>query len=389
VHGDFRKQADTLRGQATPLYQAAYYEADGVTPRGLISPKLEELAKTPVVRSALARAIRIAGNEGVDPTTIGLIPKTYELPGPNGPMHVVGDVKIEKPTVKTWDYIKRAIGDDIYERGRNKLTNRLELDDEGRSQMKVLNELRQELFDRSPAYKLAVQKGGEPLALEEAYQAVPDLMRRAVSEDQFATRVKNYTPAQQEALKGGLIGYIHDAARSGRLRLQDMQQPAFKTKIETILGKDKATEFLHLVEHEIGLAKTGGRMMPGVGSITSEAQMAGAEQNEALQRLAETMSKASKGKWLDIVMGHIKGVAAGVQTPIDQATRDEVGRLLMLPPDQLAGALETYQKSAGAKRTAADLVAKITQDPALASLARRAALSEGADLAEPAADQQE
>ena len=376
VQGDFQTLAAQLRRQARPLYEAAYNNSDGTT-KTMTSLVLDELAQRPSMKAALGRAFRIAAEEGVDPTVVGLVPKVETINLPGGPMQVLKEVEVKNPTVKTWDYIKRGLGDEIYDKHRNPMTGKLDLknlNDEGRATKRTLDALRDEMFKLSPAYRLAVQAGGEPIRLEEIYAAVPKLLRPETSESVLADRVKDASPAEMEALKGGTLFYIHDAARSGRLRLRDLQQPAFQEKLKTILGDQPAADFLGMVESEISLAKTGARMAPGVGSVTSEATMADAERDKAFQTMATASGMLMKGKPIAAAAHLVSNVIARGAAPIDQATRDEVGRLLLLPPDQLGGVLQAYQSAGGPRGQAAGIVQRVLASPGLADAARRAAL---------------
>lgn len=363
VAGDFAAHAKALREAATPLYQQAY--AVGAVD----SPKLRTLMQRPSMRSAMSRAVSIAQEEGRDPAEIGFdvvsragykskpITWTERVKVPGGgtrdvqrtqamPHHTSTDevVRVNNPTAQTWDYVKRGL-DDVLEARRDPVTRRLILDEKGRAELQTLNNLRDELTTLNPAYRAALDAGGEPLRLEEAYRDAAKLMGAGVSERTFAQRFSAFTPAQREAFKGGFLNSVYEGARSGRLRLKDMQQPAFAAKARAVLGDEAASAFLGRLSQEMQLARTGGRMNPGAGSPTMELQAADAEQARAVKDMRGALGTLRQGKpvsaAIQAVASPIAGAYRGMQAPIDQATRDEVGRLLQLSPSELDRLLNT------------------------------------------------
>lgn len=355
---DFAAQAAQLRTQAAPLYDEAYSAGS------LSSPKLDILVGRPSMRRAMARAVRIAAEEGRDPTEIGfrIVQRgtgtssrdaAVTRPGPDGRFQVVGTtavedplladlaVQVDNPTTQTWDYVKRGL-DDILEGYRDKTTGKLVLDEEGRAIVSTLKQLRGELTTLNPAYARALDAGGEPLRLEEAYRLAPRLMSPGVSERAFRQRYEGFSDAQRAALKQGAVNSLYESFRNGRLKLKEMMSPAFRTKLSALVGQDEAARFLEGVRIEADLAKTGARMAPGTNSVTSDVMLASQAQDEVLAGAGGAVTSALTGNLGGVVRGVGRLMTApirGAQAPIDEMTRDEVGRIL-LDPEEVIRLLE-------------------------------------------------
>lgn len=335
VEGDFIAHAQQLRAKAAPLYEAA--EAAGP----IQSKVLDDLSRRPSVKKGLANAVMIAAEEGIDPNDIGFVVRGADA---NGLPDVV---EMRAPTAKTWDYVKRGI-DTVLEGYRDTTTGKLVLDDNGRATVGTLKALRDELTTLNPTYKAALDAGGEPLRQEEAFRLAPKLFNAAVSEKAFASRFSNLTEAQREAFKGGFLNDIYEKLRVGRLRLKDVQTPAFASKARLTLGDEAGQGFVDDVAMELQLAKTGARMNPGGGSPTFELAAADAERAQMTDGLRGAARSAASGNYVkaagQAIASPLVGAYRGMQAPIDQATRDEVGRLLQLSPSELDAVLAAAQR---------------------------------------------
>lgn len=375
IDGDFAEQLKALRTTAAPLYEVAY-------PKPLGSQKIQELMSRDAVKKAMVRARRIASNEGIDPETVGLTLKGPLPLGDHPEDAALQLVSVKNPTVRTGDYIKRGL-DDVLETYRDKTTKRLDLDEEGRAVLNTLDEWRKEMFRLSPEYENAVAHGGEAPRQQEAYRSAPDLLKPSVSMHTFRDRVGRMTPAQQEALKGGFISDVYNRVQNGRMRLRDMQTPAFVEKARAILGFEPAADFLRKAESEMRLRAQGGRMMPGTQSATMELTAADAEREQQVTSLTRAAVEFGKNNWGKSLVHLAKGVGATVQTAdLNEVTRNEVGRLLMLPPKELAKALYAYEKSRMTK-PAQSFVRTLAEDPKVLDAARRVVLTSAGRMAEP------
>jgi hypothetical protein len=134
---------------AKPLYDAAYaVKPMWGTPD---TAKVQELLKRASVKDALAKAERIASDEGVDPRTIGLDGK--------------GNITPQGSSIQTLDYVKRGL-DEMIEAERDNLTGRLST--AGGRIANVRQLLVDELDILAPDYKAARAAYAGPAASRDA-----------------------------------------------------------------------------------------------------------------------------------------------------------------------------------------------------------------------------
>lgn len=283
------------------------------------------------------------GDSGTPP-----IEESAYIGGPANLPEKVVPVYQEQPTMQAWDYVKRGM-DDVLEQYRDPTTRRLNLDTQGRATVGTQSQLRSELVNQNPAYGEALAKGGEPLRLEQAWRDAPGLMNARVSERVFLQRFTKLSDSEKQAFMGGFANDLFEKARAGRLRPRDFRNPAFNAKLSQMLGPEKAASFKGLLEQELRLAR-GSRMSPGTNSVTEEVRQASQEIDRGTGFMADLQRRLDSGQsplkaipatGMNAIASPVAGFVRGYQTPLNQATRDEVGRLLMLPPDELARIMQS------------------------------------------------
>jgi hypothetical protein len=249
------------------------------------------------------------------------------------------------PTMRTLDYIKRGM-DDVINEYRDPVTRRLNLNTQGLAEQATLKAFRDELVQLNPTYGEALKAGGEPLRLEQAWRDAPKLFSNNIPERVFGERLGKMGHAEKQALLGGLLNDLQERSTSGRLRLKELLTPAFKTKLRAVAGRDAADAFVERVKQEARLA-AGGRMAPGANSVTSEVSQAIQEMDRGTGPVAAFTRRLESGQpaWsalpataAETVSSPLLGLLRGIQAPYNQATRDEVGRILM-SPEELAAVL--------------------------------------------------
>lgn len=351
IEGDFAKEGERLRALAQPLYEEAY--ATGP----VNNEALQGLLSRPSMKEALRRAEAIAAEEGRTPADIGIVKTEQPLVVDgqtlmqNGqPIMVPGDdVQITTPTMQTWDYIKRGL-DDVLEDYRDGVTGKLKLTTQSRGVAKTLEQLRGELTNSEtpwgPAYRAALDAGGEPIRLEEVFGAAKRLASGTMTVGDFDKTLKGYSPAQLSAVRAGVVNQVRNAAAAGRQRLGEMATPAFKEKLTRLFGEDAAQELSQRIDDERFLQAHGQRMTPGIGSDTSETLLGGAEQQENLDAIRRVTRAAGSGDWkgalLHVVTSPVVGMMRGAQMPIAEAERDVVGALLSQKPSELYKVLQAH-----------------------------------------------
>jgi hypothetical protein len=221
--GNFHETLDDLnktrKTNAAPLYDEAY-KAPYVG-----SDTVDTLLNRPSTRSALARARRIAEEEGRDPSGLGL------------DLDAAGNVVITKTkaSMQTLDYVKRGL-DDVVEAQRNDV-GKLILDEEGRAINETRAKLVAELRRLNPKYGEALDAWAGPSQLMDAMH----LGRRFTLPDSEVTEkiVAGMGQGEREAFLLGVqrnisdivdrTGQTADAVRKliGTPKMQKALQAAF------------------------------------------------------------------------------------------------------------------------------------------------------------------
>jgi hypothetical protein len=187
---DFYKALDDLdaerKAAAAPLYEEAY------KPKYVWSDEIEALTKDrPSIRQAMARAHRIAAEEGRDPGGLGL------------KMDADGNVKIDRTAagMQTLDYIKRGL-DDVLETFRDPVTGKLRLDEGGRAIEATRKRYVAELDRLNPAYKEARAAWGGPTQSMEAARLGRDFAKGDA--EVTLARFRQLSPGDQNLFRLGV-----------------------------------------------------------------------------------------------------------------------------------------------------------------------------------------
>lgn len=342
VHPEAAKGSiDTLvsQGQAKagPLYDKALSSAAPVT-----NPRLNGLSQRPVIQRALKQVAASIQNAGEDPHAYGL-----EVTGAND-AGLPDTVKVQAPTAQTWDRVKKAVGGLVE---RHPITGKPLPNSVSAGNADIATaskDLTGALREAIPGYGDALDASGDYLSHAAAF----DRVRGAVFKTQttaadFGKMWSGFTPSQADAARASIANDFHNLAQNGRLKPQLFNTPSVKAKLTAAFGPEKTAALISRVEQEALLAK-GQRMTPGTNSTTGETAFAGDEQN-GMGMIAGAAGRAltgdTHGAARHIGRAAVEGLLApvrGALTPLAQASRDEVGRLLQLKPSELAHELQQY-----------------------------------------------
>jgi hypothetical protein len=198
-YGTVEELDATRRTAARPLYDIAYSQpaVEQWTPR------IAELFRRPSMRAALARAQRIAAEEGRDPRELGL---TFNDAG--DPVFLAGaDANGQIPSVQTMDYVKRGL-DDVVEQYRDRTTGRLNLDTEGRAINNTRAEFVGIMRQGNPDYAVALDAWAGPSHALDTVELGRDLYRVKGAPADGIRRFQALTPQDQELAR---IGFMRNA----------------------------------------------------------------------------------------------------------------------------------------------------------------------------------
>lgn len=337
VEGDFLQQTNRLRQGARPLYERAFAFQGPVT-----SDELTELSRTPAVRDAMRNAVRMAANERIPANEVGI------TVGPTG------QETITSPTLRTWDLIKRGLDREL-ERYRDPVTRRLNLSGEGGDVARVARELRAALTDeRQPwarDYNAALGAGGEPLRLESAFRDASNLMKNTVTPRAFQERWNGMSEAEREAFRAGIVNDVSRQAGAGTTRLRSITTRFYDDKLRIAFGEERGRSLIDRIHDERQMLTTGRAMQPRIGSQTQPLAIAEREQRQSIEAARNVMRHALEGNWgaaaLNTAVHIFDRVTHDAEVSADRETRDVIGRLLMMPPSELAADLRSYAQATG------------------------------------------
>lgn len=256
----------------------------------------------------------------------------------------------ETPTAETLDLVKRGM-DNVIEGYRDGTTRRLNLTPAGQAELNALTQFRGELIrltgGKDGTYAQALSAGGDPIRLEEAFNQAGRLFGTGVNERAFAQRIEKMGETDRGALIAGLVDDLYTKARNGRLRPNQLTIPSFEGKLSQVLGPEQARSLIARLQAEVALGRGGGRMAPGTNSTTGEVIEAMRDQDRGVgfgADLSRNIEQSGAVGGLlrtgaDMFAAPISGFVRGAQAPSPQGVRDEIGRLLLLPPDELRGLL--------------------------------------------------
>lgn len=364
AHGDVVAQAAAGRTKAAPLYEQAYSIG------GVDSPTLQGLMPRLQATGAIGKAMNIAAIEGRDPTELGFrwqpeqfsggqqtVMDRVQVPG-GGTMDVPRQVdapaitadtpvQVQNPTMQTWDYVKRGL-DDALEAYRDPVTRRLNLDTRGRAILGLQNDLRGELTNKDtawgPNYQAALDAGGDPIRLEQAFTEGSRLIKNNVHPRDFQTRWGTYSPAEQQAFMGGFADDLNGQLGAGKLRPKDLLTPWTQQKLTTMMGDpDAANDFLGRVQMRADLAKEAARYAPGTNSPTAEANAANQEMSgtpAAFSAFAEKPGLEGLIKsGINLASAPARGFVNGFMAPLSPAGRVSFAQLLASDPQTFSQSL--------------------------------------------------
>jgi hypothetical protein len=330
--GNIEALTTRLQGEARPLFDAALSSPDPVW-----NPDLAKLAQRPVIKKAIDAAGKSVLNAGQDPTAMGF------AIDPDTGNYVLG-TDLSKtmeayPTAQTWDKVRKMVNALVQ---RDPLSNKVVASGEvgitNTDTMRAGADLTKALagdpahgFQGAvPGYRAALDKSGEYLQLQSAFErAQKTFLNPNVSATDFSKTFAGLSEPEQQAWKAGIASRLSDQLQKGRLTPRQLTLPHVQGKLAAALGPDAAAQLLGRLQVEAQLASTGGRMIPGAGSPSMEYINAAAEQEggpSALGLIAQAMKHP------------VRTVADLAQTGRTLGTtpqvRDELGRLLMQPPEQ-------------------------------------------------------
>lgn len=381
IEGDFDAANEKARTENSALYKSVVDDFGAAD-----SETIQQLLVRPSIKRALRRAYNSALETGVNPEEIGLIVSPTKHVGRDvmGQLDVslsLDPIEVRHPTMKTLDTIKKALGKEV--RGMvDPRTGRLT--PEGKEANDTLRDFRRELFKINPAYEDLMGKVGDPLTQEQAFKESGKLFGVGTSEFQFGKRLKTMSDGDKRALVAGAVRDVFTKAQNSRLKINQLFPPSYRAKLAQLIGQGKADALFKQIDVERKLQQGAGRMMPGTGSHTFELESAAEsmdrEMGGAVQRAGRRiisrpgLKGAVEGVW-EIISSAGKFAYRASRQPLDEAARDEVGRLFQLSPSEL----DKYLSELELDPPSVARVKRIIDDARLKGLVGTAVVAHAAD----------
>lgn len=188
---------------------------------------------------------------------------------------------------------------------------------------------------------------GQATRSRDAFQGGADLFNANVNERQFGHRLSDLAEPARQALRSGVANRLYNMSQSGKLNPNALTVPHVRAKLAVLFGDEGASRIITAAQQEAKMAGFEQRYGPGTNSVTAELSAAMAEQDAggpigqmAGDFLTGIPTRGAKGAAMGAVARQLGNLSAGLKTAgLNGGARDEAGRLLMLPPQDLAAAL--------------------------------------------------
>lgn len=325
TQGHIEQLVEDLQTKNDPRYTKAFAkpgpEVEGDT-------DFQNLASQPNFQDGLAIARQVAGNKQ---QAIAL------FKGDDGKWYGT-------PSWAHLDMIKKAM-DSVVTRKHTNGVGKFISDFQSNADVQGVRNFRDWAFEKNPEYKDAVAHAGDTITLRKAYEDAPRLMSSKVTEHQFDKAINDMTPAELEAHKSGWVNDVFNKLNSGRLKPKDLQTPEFMSKSRRMLGETQARQFVDEVGQELRLKAGEQRIPPGRQSITGELRHAGEEMDDKTDEMLHDFVTNTQRRGWKYAIGRtasdiVFDIFRAAKTPEKRVLRDEVGKLLLMKPDQLRAKLE-------------------------------------------------
>jgi len=338
---------------ADPLYTEAYKQNTNIS-----SPILDRILETPAGKKALADArVKMQNDMSLMGTPDAELMDQAREGGTliSGNRGVASGMKL-----RVYDYVKRSLGDqvDAAFKGGNK--------DDGNIIKGLKNDLVRALDDADVTakagpnstkpegglYKQARAKAGEYLGAKKQFELGQDhILDNKLSAQDFAAHVAKLGEAEKQAYAGGVANKLFSLQQTNKLKATIFKSPLIEGKLSALMGREKAKIFVKNMDSEQNMAEFARKRAPGAGSPSFEYLEAARLQDAS--GIADLAMRAGQNV-LDhgMTRGLMRTATDYARKPIDAyrtrgmpvPVRDEAGRMLMLPPTELAGILQTAPK---------------------------------------------
>lgn len=237
-----KDQLEAARKQAArPLYDA-YENYHPLNPEAMDqNGSIGQFMSRPSVKHGMANALKMAAEQGVDPSTLGIV------------FNEAGDpILSQTPTWKTLDYIKGGI-DDVVENYRDPVTGKLNLDRYGDAANKTRFAFRDAIDQLNPYYAPARAEWAGPSQSIDATWAGRNIFRPDTELTQ--KRIASLPNSDLPFFRAGVVRAVQDLMGTSSDGIAAVQrvfsQPGMRQKISAAFPPNTYDQFISRVDSEM------------------------------------------------------------------------------------------------------------------------------------------
>lgn len=311
------------KNDAAPLYDAAYKNNPifGTT----ATKGLERDLQTPPAQDAMRRAIRIAATEKVDPRGLGL---SIDAAG-NATVDLTG-----KANMRTLDYVKRGL-DDVLETYRDKVTGRLNLDEEGLAVLDLKNSYVGHLKKLNPDYEAALQAYAGPVTSRDALALGKAALDPSRAQEITAKQVAAMLPSDQKFFRLGVMRQIKDIVTGAPDGADAVKKLFGNQKVRAKIAAafpDSASfkEFAKTMQAEAQMASTRNTVLTGSPTAPRIENIRDLGPN-MLGDAVDMAASAASGNTMGLLTRAGKAIASRTGQRVRESTANELAKTLFTP----------------------------------------------------------
>jgi hypothetical protein len=322
---------------AEPLYEAAYahppISPDEMVPSGGTqrAGSIGALLDRPSVRAGIANARKIAKEEGVDLSTLGVDLDPQGVP-----------VFTKVPTWKALDYIKRGI-DDVVEQFRDPTSGRLALDDYGHAANATRTEFRNALKQLNPKYANALDAYSGASTSLDALHAGEDFLKR--SPEEIADRVATFGTGDREFYRLGAANTLRRAVQKAKFSADEakaiINSQDMRNQIRPLFDND--ADFARFVDSVFAEGRMFGTRFNALGGSQTAARRAEdtSPEIEGLVHAARGMLHAKTGNAMGVVNA-LRGVREAAAAARQRKANPGIADILTTPIDPTGAGVRDF-----------------------------------------------
>lgn len=266
----------------------------------------------------------------------------------------------QAPTARSWDNVRRELNrlagwehsSSALERSKAPAARQAVID-----LTNVLTGKAEGSVPAIPYLKEALQESGDYIRIRETYKDFGERLFKDSAEFNRAFD-KLSGAGEQKAAQAAMMTDINKLWGRGKLAGAKFDTPNIRANLEKAFGPEKAGAFIQKMEVQARLSASNKRYMSDSGSQTAKLMMAneglppeagGSNPADAIQFAAMAATQPKQTLINAVAKGAKKAFSTAKTAELPETTRDEIGRILMMGPEDFGKWLEAKPAAARAK----------------------------------------